>query len=172
MHLNDVNSPQKITKKTQKSQVSIRFLRLLCDLCGEFFSKFQLDAKLNLQWIEDIAWRTEARDRRIVQIAAAVERGDVTYVNPVEQIEEINAEFTVQSFPQLDRTGYPNIDRGEAWTDQCVAAESPRTVREWVAVIVGVESGKNGEGSAALDRHQRTELEFPQQGHALGRLLE
>src|SRR5262245_38251616 len=82
-----------------------------CALCGEFFSKFQLDAKLNLKWIEDIAWRTEARDRRIVQIAAAVERGDVTYVNPVEQIEEINAEFTVQSFCPLDRRGYPNIDR-------------------------------------------------------------
>src|SRR2546428_449446 len=64
----------------------------------DYVLELQSQRELNLPRVEDIAWRTEAGDRRIVQIAAAVECGDVTYVNPIEQIEEINAEFTIQSF--------------------------------------------------------------------------
>src|SRR5262245_48781567 len=137
-----------------------------------FFSKFQLEAELNLPRIEDFARRTEAGDRSHAQNAVPVERVEVPDIYPVEQIEEIKVEFTVQSFRQFDRSRDPRIDRGIAWPHQRVATEIPWSIRERVAVIVGVESGKDRVGSPALDRHQRTEFEITQEGHALRHLLE
>lgn len=141
-------------------------------LGGEHFSKSQLDAKLDLSRIENTARRTEAGDRRRVQIAATVERRDVSYIQPVEEIEEIEAEFRVQSIRQFDRSRDTQIDRGKPWSHQCVSSERSRAIREWVAVIVGVEASKDREGSPAFNHHQRTELEFPQQGRPLRRLFE
>src|SRR5262245_15722680 len=90
--------------------IKFRSLSLPVLISCAFVLEFQFQRQLNLSWIEDIAWCTEAGDRRIVQIAAAVERGDVPDVNPVEEIEEINAEFAVQSFRKFYRSRDPRID--------------------------------------------------------------
>src|SRR5215470_1651380 len=163
----------KRSQRRHKNHIEIYdFCVFFCDLCGEFLSVFQLDGKLDLSWVEDIARSTEPGSRRQVYIGSTVERVDVPDVNSVEEIEEIEAEFAAESFRKFDRSRDTHINRGKARTKQRVASKSPRTIRKRVAVTVGVESGKDGEGSSALYRHQRTELEIPQPGHALRHLLE
>src|SRR4030095_3211423 len=163
----------KRSQRRHKNHISLcDFCVFFCALCSEFFSVFQLDGKLDLSWIEDIARSTEPGGRRQVQIGSTVECVDVPDVNSVEEIVEIEAEFAAESFREFDRSRDTHINRGKARTNQRVASESPRTIRKRVALTVGVDTGKYGEWPSALDRHQRTELEIPQPGHALRHLLE
>src|SRR5262245_29210441 len=141
----------KRSQRRHKNHIEIcDFCVFYCALCIEFVSVFQLEGKLDLSWVEDIARSTEPGGRRQVQIGSTVERVDVPDVNSVEEIEEIEAEFAAESFRKFDRSRDPHINRGKARTNQRVAVEIPRTIRERVAVTVGIVSGIDGEGTPAF----------------------
>src|SRR5205807_6913244 len=115
-------------------------------------SEAQLGCELELEWIVRIARRIESQDRirRQAEIGLSVEGVKVFDVGAVEQVEHVAAQLGLQAFAQMKYARHPHIKAGVSRPVQRVAAQISRTVRERVAVTVGIRAGKNIEGLSAF----------------------
>src|SRR5947208_1410313 len=104
----------------------------------------ELCAELELEGIEGIAGSAEAQDwvgaGRAGENGVSIKRIQIFDVGAIEQVKHIAAQFCAKTFLQLKCPSYAEVKAGVAWPLNRVASQVPRTIRERVAVSVGIRA--------------------------------
>ena len=144
-------------------------MRPLCSPIPHPRSESQFETELKLSWIESIPRRTKAQDwiRRKAQVGASVESVQVFDVHPVQEVEEIQTEFTLQMLSESYLTRDSQLPARVVWTSKSISADEARTIRSGIPIAIGIRTGEYIEATSAFKRYHRTELELANHGHAL-----
>ena len=127
---------------------------------------------MKLERVRRIARAVESEDgiRSDTEINPAIDGVQIRDVHPVEQVEKISDELSYNAFTDPDLTGDTQIHSHKVIPRECVAAKVAGTIRQGIAVAIGVQTSKDIEPAAGLRCEDRTEFEVFQKREALGNL--